>query len=172
MKRSASARICFLITIISLGSLAFALILEHFFHVDPCILCTYQRIPYVVTAGFGLFGYISPLPPPKRRIIVSICGVAFVVCAGLAAYHVGIEEAWWSGTPGCTGESLGAITIDDLKMALNSKPVTRCDDVPFTMFGLSLPSLNAIFASALALLTFAIVSEGKFWREKYFQPRR
>ncbi len=172
MKRSVSASICLLITLICLGSLAFALILEHFFDVDACILCTYQRVPFVVAAGFALFGFAAPLPPPRHRVIVGICAFIFAIGAGIATYHVGIEQSWWSGTPGCTGESLDAITLADLRTSVTTKPVVRCDDVPFTLFGLSLPSMNALFSGFLSLFCLALALEHKLWREKYFKPRR
>ncbi len=171
MKRPASATICLLITLTSLGSLAFALILEHVFDVAPCILCTYQRVPFVITAGFALFGFAAPLPPPRHRVIVSICAFVFAVGAGIATYQVGIEQSWWSGTPGCTGESLAEITLTDLRNAVTTKPAVRCDDVPFTIFGLSLAALNALFSGFLSLLCLALISEHKLWREKYFTPR-
>jgi len=169
---SASSQVCLFITILSLGSLGFALVLEHFFDVDPCILCTYQRVPYIVTAGFGLFGFAAPLPPPRRRTVVLFCVAAMVVGAGIATYQVGIEQAWWGASQGCTNENLGTLTMDDMQAALSQKPEARCDAVTFTLFGMSLPMLNLIASSIWIVLGSMLLAERRLWREQYFAPRK
>jgi len=155
-----------------LTSIAFALVLEHVFGVRPCILCTYQRLPYVATAGFGLFGLLMPLPPHRRRVVVQICSAIFAIGAAIAAYHMGVEQGWWTGSKGCTGENLNsAITMADLQMSLTTQADARCDDVPYLAFGLSLPTLNLIASSVWCLFCLGISFEKSIWREQYFRRR-
>ncbi|MBN2752208.1 MAG: disulfide bond formation protein B [Rhodospirillaceae bacterium] len=170
MSRPIDARICLFIALTSLAVLGTALVLEHGFGVEPCILCTYQRIPYAVTTGLGLFGIAMPLPPSRRRSVVLISALIFALGAGLAGYHLGVEQAWWAGTEGCTGET-ASISLADMHSALSTKPVVRCDDVPWTIFGLSLTALNLIGSIGLTLLCLALASERRLWREHRFQPR-
>lgn len=172
MPRPLDARVCIWITVASLASLGFAFTLQYGFGVEPCLLCTYQRIPYAVAAGFGLLGVMLPLGPSKRRTIVTFATVLFAAGAGLALYHSGVELGWWGGSAGCTGENLAApMTMDDLSTALSTKPTARCDAVPWTLFGLSLTNWNLAWSSLLTLAGVGLIFEARIWRERRFSGR-
>lgn len=172
MSRPLDARVCSWIAVVSIISLGFAFVLQYGFGVEPCVLCTYQRIPYAIAIGFGLLGMLLPLGPSKRRTVVLICTVLFAAGAGLALYHLGVEQAWWAGTAGCTGdEAAKTMTLDDLATALSTKPVARCDAVPWELFGVSLTTLNLIWSSLLTLLGIALLMERRIWRERRFAGR-
>ncbi len=172
MTRSIDVRICQLIALGSLGVLAFALVMEHAFGVAPCVLCTYQRVPFALTAGFGLFGAAMPLSPARRRAVVAIAGTIFAAGAAIAFYHTGVEQGWWGGTAACTGEDISRpMTLDDMNAALSATPAARCDEIPWTLFGFSLSALNLAGSSALALACFGLAAERRLWRERRFQPR-
>ena len=172
MSRSLDARVCSWIVIVSLASLGFAFTLQYGFGVDPCLLCKYQRIPYAVATGFGLLGMILPLGPSKRRTVVMFCTVLFFAGTCLALYHLGIEQAWWGGSAGCTGENLSApMTLNDISNALSTKPKARCDAVPWTLFGLSLTTLNLIWSALLTFLGIGLIFERRIWRERRFAGR-
>lgn len=171
MPSTADARVCFAIALVSLAAIGFALVLQFGFGVEPCVLCTYQRIPYVVAVGFGLFGAAMPLAPPRRRLIVAICGFLFAVGAAIAVYHLGVEQGWWAGSASCTGElRTQAMTLSDMQSALSTKPKARCDAVPWTMFGFSLTTWNLAASTFLALVCAALVSERTLWRNYRFRP--
>ncbi len=172
MSRSTDFRICLMIAAVGLGALAFAFVLQYGFGVEPCVLCTYQRVPFAVAAGFGLFGAAMPLPPSRRRTVALIVGVVFAAGAALAFYHVGVEHGWWGGTVACTGEDISRpMTLADIDAALATKPQARCDDVPWTLFGFSLSELNLAGSAALALICFALAAERRLWRERRFGAR-
>ncbi len=172
MSRPLDARVCTWIAVVSLISLGFAFTLQYGFGVEPCLLCTYQRIPYAVAAGFGLLGSLLPLGPSKRRTVVMFATVLFAAGAGLALYHLGVEQAWWAGSNGCTGENLAApMTLDDLSTALSTKPKARCDAVPWEVFGLSLTTWNLIWSSFLTLAGLGLIFEARIWRERRFSGR-
>lgn len=172
MSRTLDARVCTWIAVVSLASLGFAFALEYGFGVEPCLLCTYQRIPYAAAAGFGLLGTLLPLGPAKRRTVVAIATVLFAAGAALALYHLGVEQAWWPGSTGCTGENLGApMTMDDLASALATRPKARCDAVPWELFGLSLTTWNLIWSSFLTLAGLTLIFEARIWRERRFSGR-
>jgi disulfide bond formation protein DsbB len=74
--------------------------------------------------------------------------------AGLAAYHVGIEQGWWALPAGCIAGS-SAESIEELKRLLAEAP-PACDQVGFTFLGLTLAGWN--FVASLALAAFAFLS--------------
>ena len=70
--------------------------------------------------------------------------------AGIAGYHVGVEQGWWTGTAECTGPAGEAKTLEELKAQIMATPVTRCDEVAFSLFGISMAGYNLLFCLVLA----------------------
>ena len=71
------------IVILSLGSLFVAFLGQHVLDIRPCILCIYQRIPYVVTALIAGAAAALPISSGSRRLDVALCGVVFAAGATL-----------------------------------------------------------------------------------------
>jgi len=170
MARSPDLRVCLFLAIVSLGILGAAFVMQYGFGIEPCILCTYQRIPYALVTGFGLFGATMPLAPARRRTVVLICALIFAAGAALATYHLGVEQAWWAGSQACTGET-ATLSMADMEKALSVKPTVRCDAVPWTLFGLSLTAYNLISSVGLMLLCLMLAAEHRLWRERRFYPK-
>ena len=79
-----------------------------------------------------------------------------VVGTGIALYHVGVEQQWWPGTSGCGAGALsGAGGLEALRQQIESAPIVRCSDVPWSLVGISMAGYNAILSAALALFAFA-----------------
>jgi disulfide bond formation protein DsbB len=83
-------------------------------------------------------------------VLILLAALAVAVSGLIGAFHAGVEYGWWEGLTTCsTG---GAMSLDDI-MAV---PLIRCDQVQWTLFGISLAGFNAIFslggAAAVALL--------------------
>ena len=138
----------------SIAALSAALIAQYGFGLLPCVLCLYQRAPYVVAillAGLGLL----PAMRRYRAILFLMLGLTFLGNSGLAFYHVGIENHWWAGTQACGGTARTATTTADLLSALD-KPVQviRCAQPAWTLFGLSMAGYNVIFSALLSVHAF------------------
>jgi disulfide bond formation protein DsbB len=73
--------------------------------------------------------------------------------AGLAAYHVGVEQGWWALPAGCVAGA-GAESLEDLKRLLAEAP-PACDQVSFTFLGLTLAGWNLVASLLLAAFTLA-----------------
>jgi disulfide bond formation protein DsbB len=127
--------------------------LEHVMDVQPCILCLWQRVPFVVAGALAALALLPALPAGARRGLVVLCGVAFLVNFGIAVFHVGVEQHWWEGTAQCTAPAGGAPTsLADMREALKNPPkLARCDEVGWSLFGLSLPGYNVILSLVLGL---------------------
>jgi Disulfide bond formation protein DsbB len=135
---------------IGLGALAMALVGQYVFGLVPCVLCLYQRAPYAVVAGLAALGLVLPLSAAARRRLIAASGVVFLLGAGLAFYHVGVEHHWWGAVTGCAGTPVAQLTVDQLQSQLWT-PQKPCDQVDFRFIGLSLAGWNAIMSLALAL---------------------
>lgn len=125
----------------------------------PCELCLYQRYPY--WAAIALMAVALALPRrtgtlAAREALVYLSGLLFLAGAGIALFHVGVEQHWWTGPAAC-GAPAGApaATLEDLEARLRATPVVRCDEVPWSLFGISMAGYNGILSLGLAAFCFA-----------------
>jgi len=137
---------------ISLMALAVALVFERHFGIVGCALCVYQRIPFAVAATCSAFGIMPGGSPRRQRRALALCGIAFVVGAGLAAYHVGVQEGWWREPGVCESGATPMTAPLDLRAEVRAEaPLPPCDEVDWSIFGISLAALNAMLCGTLAL---------------------
>ena len=124
---------------------------------EPCVLCVYQRVPYAVTISFAIIGFVMSGSPRVVGTVHGMAAMAFLIGAGIAAYHVGVEHHWWAGTTECTGAAAGsAQSVDELRAQIMSAPAVRCDEVAWSLFGISLAGYN--FLVSLVLAAFAALA--------------
>ncbi|MFD2263298.1 disulfide bond formation protein B [Lacibacterium aquatile] len=120
---------------------------------QPCILCLYQRWPYVIAIAFALIaGIFGPSGNGKiARLFLMLAGLALLTTAGIGVFHVGVEHGWWTGTAEC-GNMIQAGSIEDLRAAINNAPVVRCDQAQWTLLGISIAGYNVLYAVGLAII--------------------
>ena len=127
----------------------------------PCPLCLWQRWPYWAVIALMLVAIMVPsrkMDGMARAGLLALAGGAFVVGAGLAGYHVGVEQGWWPGLAACgaTGPALQpGLGSDDLRRQLLDTPVVRCDRPAWTLFGISMAGYNMAVSVVLAWAAFA-----------------
>jgi disulfide bond formation protein DsbB len=146
------------ILVASVAILGAALLSQYVGGLQPCVLCLYQRVPYAVTIAIGVLGLIfaGSLGSRGMAAAAGACALAFVIGAGIAAFHVGVEQHWWEGTSAC-GTTLGGAgqSLDELRRQLLEQPVVRCDEIAWSLFGISMAGYNFLVSLALAA--------GSFW---------
>ena len=139
------------IVIASLLAVAAAWISEYVFGIVGCDLCVYERVPYFATAALAAYALLARLAPPTQRGIIALCAIVFALSAALAIYHGGLQQHWWSDFGVCEGALPTASTVDSLRAALQNGTLRPpCDEVDWSVFGLSLATLNFIYSAALA----------------------
>jgi|TARA_Y100000294_G_scaffold19799_1_gene16852 disulfide bond formation protein DsbB len=147
----------FAILAASVGALITAYTAELAFGIEPCILCLYQRIPYAVAGTLAVAALLAPGPRPKAWAVIG-AGMAFLAGAEIAFYHVGVEQHWWRSIASC-GVAAGdpePETVEALRRLLTeARPVKACDEVDWTLFGVSMATYNVAASLALAV--------GSFW---------
>jgi disulfide bond formation protein DsbB len=136
----------------SVSALGAAYFFQYVVGLQPCILCLYQRLPYAATIALGLIALglaLAGRPQPVPWLL-GLCAVAFAVGGAIAAFHVGVEQHWWRGTSECTGAAIDATNVDDLRAQLMAAPVVRCDEVAWSLLGISMAGYNILMSFCLA----------------------
>ena len=136
-------RASLLLALVSAAILLGALALQFLGGLAPCPLCIWQRWPYVALVALGLIGWRW-----RPRALLGIATLVLLGEAGLAAYHVGIEQGWWALPGGCIA-GVTAKSVEELKRMLAEAP-PACDQVGFTFLGLTLAGWNLVASLALA----------------------
>jgi disulfide bond formation protein DsbB len=123
----------------------------------PCVLCLWQRYPYAIVIGLAGTGFgltrMAGQSAAVLAVLMFLIALAMVIDAGIAAFHVGVEQHWWRGTSGCTGTTGAATTAAELARQLKATPVVRCDEVAWSLAGISIAGYN--FVAALGMAAFA-----------------
>ncbi len=134
------------------GPLAVAYIAQFGFGYEPCVLCLYQRVPYWGVIGLGVLASFLAAPE-MRRWIAFAAGLAFLTGAGIAFYHVGVEQLWWTSAAPC-GASGTVTGTQDFLAQLQQKPEKSCGDIDWTLFGVSMATYNVGVSLALVVASF------------------
>lgn len=123
---------------------------------QPCILCWWQRYAHMATIALAAIAVAASGRGSTRTgwLLVTLTGLALLTGAGIAAFHVGVEQHWWAGTAECGSTLGGASGIDELRARLLAQPIVRCDDIAWSLFGISMAGYN--FLLSLALAAFAL----------------
>ena len=116
----------------------------------PCKLCIWQRWPHGVAILAG--GLVLLTGPLALWALAGALGA--LTSAGIGAYHTGVERGWWEGPSTCTGsgDSLSGLSGSDLLSLDAPNDVVMCDEVAWSLFGLSMASWNMALSLALALI--------------------
>lgn len=145
-----------LLALASVGVLGSALFFQFVLGYQPCVLCIMQRWPYVAVISFGLLTFLFRRWQGLGDALLVASGLALLAGAGIAAYHVGVEQHWWAGTASCGSTASKAMSLEELRAQVMAAPVTRCDEVAWSLFGISMAGYNVVIS--LAMAAFAFVS--------------
>ena len=145
-----------IIFVISLFSLLIALYIEFVLDYQPCKLCIYQRIPYLIAIFFTFLG----ISYSKNLIWLYALLLVFILSFILSGYHLGIEQEIFKEFSGCTGNSLNITDKNELLKLLNSE-VNSCKNVDFRIFGLSLATINFLLSFVIFILIIKVIKNEK-----------
>jgi disulfide bond formation protein DsbB len=142
----------------SAAMLATAHAFQTFGHLAPCELCLKQRTVYWVAGGVALAAMVVVRLPAGARWRPwsdALLAAIFLVGAGIAAYHAGVEWKFWPGPQTCTG--VGTVDLKSMQDLLAGKVgrVVRCDEPAWVFLGLSMAGWNAVASLILTGLSLA-----------------
>ena len=144
-------KIIFLVSILALAS---AFFIEYILGHQPCNLCIFERIPYLLAIIIILLNFKFN---QFEKFFILLLVIVFLFGAILSLYHLGIEQDFIQESLVCdlkSGSNL--LSKEEILKQLQEKNVS-CKDVTFKIFGLSLTSYNILIS-----LLFSI-SVGKIY---------
>tara|TARA_B100001750_G_C15445891_1_gene566172 strand:- start:584 stop:1066 length:483 start_codon:yes stop_codon:yes gene_type:complete len=145
----------FLISILIFISLTLisAFIIEYALGHEPCKLCVYQRIPYIISI---LLIFKILFIKTYEKIILFLLFIIFLISLILAFYHFGIEQGFFNESVVCEGNGLEKnLNKEELLKQLKQNTIS-CKKVNFRIFGLSLAAINTIFSFILSVIFFKL----------------
>ena len=145
--------ICLLI-VISLALIS-VFIIEYVLGHEPCKLCVYQRIPYII----AILLIIKILfIKTYEKIILFLLFIIFLISLILAFYHFGIEQGFFNESFVCEATNLEKnLTKEDLLKQLKQSNIS-CKEVNVRILGMSLATINTIFSLVLSVIFFIFSS--------------
>jgi disulfide bond formation protein DsbB len=142
------------ILIISTISLAAAYVAEYVFNIKPCVLCVYERIPYMLAIGVAL----SSLFNKKYSYAINVFIAIFLISSILSIYHVGVEQHIFAGTSECNNTAKNINNIEDLRAKILGDNHASCSEIALSFLSISFAGWNAILSM---LLTYICVKNRK-----------
>ena len=144
------------IILLCVTSIFYAFFVEFFLGYKPCILCKYQRVPYVLGLIIGLFGFFKPL---NTKIYICIF-LTFFISMTLSGYHVGIEQELYQSIFNCSDNNLNILEGGKLLESL-SVINPDCRNVNFAVFGVSLATINFVLSFVISSVSYYLYSYAK-----------
>lgn len=153
LSRSQAARLIALL--IPLGLLGGALASQYLGGLAPCEMCYWQRWPHAAAIVLAALAFTTPASSPLARALTLLAAAAIAISGAIGVYHAGVEAGIFEGFTTCT--ATGAVTLDDLMNA----PLVRCDQVQWSLLGVSMAGWNALFSLAGATLIALLTLRGR-----------
>jgi disulfide bond formation protein DsbB len=126
----------------------------------PCEMCHWQRWPHIAAIVAGVAAVASFAWPRLALVFALIAVTALIATAALGVFHVGVEYHWWQGPQACSGNIPRGLSPEELKKYLFGARMVRCDEVAWSLWGISMAGWNAILSAALA---FVLASGAASW---------
>lgn len=140
------------------GLLSFGYYLQFHDGLDPCPLCIFQRIAFLVTGLLFLAAAIQSPGPAGSRIYAVLISLAGLTGAAIAGRHVWLQNLPPGQVPEC-GPGLDYMLevfplTDALKMAFTGSG--ECAEVSWSLFGFSMPAWALLNFLGLVIAGIAI----------------
>jgi len=143
--------------------LGFGLFLEHSVGLEPCPLCVFQRIAYIVV---GLFALIAAIHNPEKlfdKIYTSLILIASLGGAGIAGRQVWLQHLPEDKIPEC-GPGLEYMLdtfpfADALRMILSGSG--ECAEVQWTFLSFSIAEWSIVCFTGLTIACLTMLIRRK-----------
>ena len=124
-----------------------ALFIEYKLGHQPCKLCLYERIPYILSLLFITKIFFIKIYQKETLLILSLI---FIISTCLAFYHFGIEQGFFKESLACTNENLSEMLSKEEILEQLKQNTIGCKHVSFRILGFSLAAINTIFSIFLS----------------------
>ncbi len=141
--------------LVPLGLLGGALGSQYIGGLSPCEMCYWQRWPHAAAIVLAALAMTSPAFDSRSRSLTALAAAAIAVSGVIGNFHAGVERGWWEGLTRCTAG--GALSLDDLM----NVPLVRCDQVQWSLLGISMAGWNAILSLGSAGVIALLLARGR-----------
>jgi disulfide bond formation protein DsbB len=118
----------------------------------PCEMCWWQRYAHMAALPFALIALLAGGLPDRGRSFVWLAALAILASGAIGFYHAGVELKYFEGFTQCTSSGAGGRSVDDVLNGVMNAPLIRCDEIQWSMWGISMAGWNAILSLASALV--------------------
>jgi len=138
-----------IILLISIFSIISAYYIEYVLGHQPCNLCLYERIPYILSIIIIFTKFIFKI---EEKIIILLLIIIFLFSFIISFYHFGIEQGFFEESAVCGLKNTNnMISKEEILKQLQVKAVS-CKDVTFRILGFSLTTINIIICTIILIL--------------------
>ena len=142
-----------LILLFSIFALISAFFIQYVLGHQPCNLCLFERIPYILVImiiSFCLFF------KKFEKISLIFLSLIFLFATLVSFYHFGIEQGFIKESLVCNlSDQNSSLVAEDILKELKEKTIS-CKDITFKILGLSLATINTIISLILSIITIKL----------------
>lgn len=145
------------LTLLASGAMLAAAILyfQGYMGLQPCALCLQQRYWHWAVVGVSALAFVvTRVRPQWTSWAIVLIGLVLLGSAAMGAYHVAVEQKWVIAQCDAGGPiDPSDLSWDNLGGELHPP---RCDEIAWSLWGISMAGYNAIVSLLLALASFAV----------------
>jgi disulfide bond formation protein DsbB len=141
--------------LLPLGLLAGALGSQYIGGLHPCEMCYWQRWPHGAAILLAALAFKAPASSPRSRSLTLLAAAGIAISGAIGVYHAGVEAGIFEGFTTCT--TTRGMTLQDIVNA----PLVRCDQVQWSLFGISVAGWNALLSLTGAALIAALLLKAR-----------
>ena len=140
-----------ILLLLSTMSIASALFFEYGLGHKPCILCTYQRVPFYIIILCSIAAYLL-----RRKFFLYLIVASFLCGFMIASYHVGVEHKYFDAPASCTSHEIpdSVTTAEQMRKYLETEETPSCDKPTYLIGHISMAELNALFCLIMGIGVF------------------
>ena len=136
--------------LLPLGLLGGALSSQYIGGLHPCEMCYWQRWPHAAAILLAALAFTAPAASSRSRTLTLLAAAAIALSGAIGVYHAGVEVGIFEGITTCS--TTRGMTLQDIVRA----PLVRCDQVQWSLFGISMAGWNAVLSLGGAALIAAL----------------
>lgn len=143
---------------ISVCAVCFSVFAEYILNKEPCELCMISRYSYLLIMTTSFFS----LCKKYKNFLIYVLYCSIFLSFLFSFYHLGVENHWWNAPESCASS---LPSIDSIKSDVFNKEYVPCDQVNWTIFGLSSTLYNFCimgFLAWMASISYVLLT---FWKK-------
>jgi len=114
-------------------------------------MCWWQRYPHFAAVALALISFAAK----PRALWIALAAIAILASGLIGAYHAGVEYGWWEGLTTCAAAVGGGDPLE----AIFAAPLVRCDEVQWSLAGISLAGFNFLISTAAAIAILLLLKK-------------